>query len=132
MSEVIRDGKFVELSYKVTDRQSGHVLTRVEFPLELDLADLMLAGVEAAMPNDAPIERHRTELDRKLRRTRPTPGQRRRGPLPRPIVVFMDALGSGMDLKHVLMRLNTTGALATADALRAMEVALALGLVEHA
>ncbi len=33
MSEVIRDGKFVELTYKVTDRRSGHVLTRVEFPL---------------------------------------------------------------------------------------------------
>ncbi len=33
MSEAIRDGKFVELTYKVTDRKSGHVLTRVEFPL---------------------------------------------------------------------------------------------------
>lgn len=33
MSEVIRDGKFVELTYKVTDRKSGHVLTCVEFPL---------------------------------------------------------------------------------------------------
>ncbi|HTT39388.1 MAG TPA: hypothetical protein VMH32_17175 [Burkholderiales bacterium] len=33
MSEVIRGGKFVELAYKVTDRKSGHVLTRVEFPL---------------------------------------------------------------------------------------------------
>jgi FKBP-type peptidyl-prolyl cis-trans isomerase SlyD len=32
-SEVIRDGKFVELTYQVTDRKSGHVLTRVEFPL---------------------------------------------------------------------------------------------------
>jgi FKBP-type peptidyl-prolyl cis-trans isomerase SlyD len=32
-SEVIRDGKFVELTYKVTDRKSGHVITRVEFPL---------------------------------------------------------------------------------------------------
>ena len=31
--EVIRDGKFVELTYTVTDRKSGHVLTRVEFPL---------------------------------------------------------------------------------------------------
>ena len=29
----VRDGKFVELTYKVTDRRSGHVLTRVEFPL---------------------------------------------------------------------------------------------------
>ena len=33
MSETIRDGKFVELTYKVTDKKSGHVLTRVEFPL---------------------------------------------------------------------------------------------------
>jgi len=33
VSEAIRDGKFVELTYKVTDRKSGHVLTRVEFPL---------------------------------------------------------------------------------------------------
>jgi len=33
MSEAIRDGKFVELTYQVTDKKSGHVLTRVEFPL---------------------------------------------------------------------------------------------------
>jgi FKBP-type peptidyl-prolyl cis-trans isomerase SlyD len=32
-SETIRDGKFVELTYKVTDKKTGHVLTRVEFPL---------------------------------------------------------------------------------------------------
>jgi FKBP-type peptidyl-prolyl cis-trans isomerase SlyD len=29
----IRPGKLVELTYKVTDRKSGHVITRVEFPL---------------------------------------------------------------------------------------------------
>ena len=33
MTETIRDGKFVELTYKVTDKKSGHVLTKVEFPL---------------------------------------------------------------------------------------------------
>ena len=33
MSEVIQTGKFVELTYKVTDRKSGHVINRVEFPL---------------------------------------------------------------------------------------------------
>ena len=32
-SEVIRDGKFVELTYKVIDGKSGHVVTSVEFPL---------------------------------------------------------------------------------------------------
>jgi FKBP-type peptidyl-prolyl cis-trans isomerase SlyD len=33
MNETIHDGKFVELTYKVTDKKSGHVLTMVEFPL---------------------------------------------------------------------------------------------------
>ena len=33
MSETIQHGKFVELTYKVTDKNSGLVLTRVEFPL---------------------------------------------------------------------------------------------------
>ncbi|MBE7420281.1 MAG: peptidylprolyl isomerase [Ideonella sp.] len=33
MSEIIRAGKFVELTYQVADRKTGHVLTRVEFPL---------------------------------------------------------------------------------------------------
>ena len=33
MSETVHDDKFVELTYKVTDRKSGHVLTCVEFPL---------------------------------------------------------------------------------------------------
>lgn len=33
MSETIQDGKFVELTYKVTDSKTGHVLTSVEYPL---------------------------------------------------------------------------------------------------
>jgi len=33
MRETIQDGKFVELTYKVSDRKTGHVLTAVEFPL---------------------------------------------------------------------------------------------------
>jgi FKBP-type peptidyl-prolyl cis-trans isomerase SlyD len=33
MNQTIRDGKFVELTYQVTDRKTGHVLTCVEFPL---------------------------------------------------------------------------------------------------
>ncbi len=33
MRETIQDGKLVELTYKVTDKKSGHVLSAVEFPL---------------------------------------------------------------------------------------------------
>jgi FKBP-type peptidyl-prolyl cis-trans isomerase SlyD len=33
MSETIRDGTFVELTYQVIERKSGHVLSCIEFPL---------------------------------------------------------------------------------------------------
>lgn len=33
MSDAIQDGKFVELTYRVSDSKSGHVLSGVEFPL---------------------------------------------------------------------------------------------------
>ncbi len=33
MSDAIKDGKLVELTYNVIDKQSGNVLTGVEFPL---------------------------------------------------------------------------------------------------
>lgn len=33
MTETIHDGKYVELTYEVIDKNSGHVLTTVEFPL---------------------------------------------------------------------------------------------------
>lgn len=33
MTETIQSGKLVELTYEVTDRRSGHMLTCVEFPL---------------------------------------------------------------------------------------------------
>lgn len=33
MKDIIKDNKYVELSYKVTDQKTGHVLALVEFPL---------------------------------------------------------------------------------------------------
>lgn len=33
MKEIIKDNKYVELSYKITDQKTGHILTRVEFPI---------------------------------------------------------------------------------------------------
>lgn len=33
MNEIIENGKFVELTYEVTDKKTGQVLTKVEFPL---------------------------------------------------------------------------------------------------
>ena len=109
----------------------GQLPTRVEFPLELELADLMLAGLEVAQPSDAPVMMFENHLDKKLRRARRESSSRRRGTLPRAVVLFLDALGSGMALRQVMMRLGTTGSLPAADALRAMQIAIALGLVEE-
>ena len=33
MKEIIQDNKLVELTYKVVDKKSGHILSNVEFPL---------------------------------------------------------------------------------------------------
>jgi len=33
MTEIIKNGKYVELTYKVLDKKTGHTLTCVEFPL---------------------------------------------------------------------------------------------------
>ena len=33
MNDVIRDEKFVEIIYRVTDQKSGQILTSIEFPL---------------------------------------------------------------------------------------------------
>jgi hypothetical protein len=105
--------------------------TRVEFPLELELADLMLAGLEVAQPSDAPVMMFENHLEKKLRRGRREQSPKKRAALPRSVVLFLDALGGGMSLRQVMMRLGTTGAIGAADALRAMQVAIALGLVEE-
>ena len=68
MSEPIQDGKFVELTYKVSDRKSGHVLTGVEFPLgyvhghnEILAPSVHkeLAGKSAGDVIEVPIDGHR-------------------------------------------------------------------------
>ena len=63
--QVVSDGKFVELTYKVTDRKTGHVLTRVEFPLGYvhghneilaPSVHMALAGRAAGEVIDVPID----------------------------------------------------------------------------
>ena len=65
MSEIIQDGKFVELTYKVTDRKTGHVLTTVEFPLGYihghneilaPSVHMQLEGMSAGDVIDVPID----------------------------------------------------------------------------
>ena len=70
MSEIIRSGKFVELTYQVTDRKTGHVLTRVEFPLgyvhghnEIRRAELLTCAATAPSRAAVPIVDHVEHID---------------------------------------------------------------------
>ncbi len=51
MGEAVQDNKFVELTYKVTDKQTGQVLSTVEFPLGYVHGhnDILSAGVLDAL-----------------------------------------------------------------------------------
>src|SRR5258706_3976350 len=44
----------------------GHTAPHVEFPLDLELPALMLAGLETARPGDSILDEHRANLDRML------------------------------------------------------------------
>ncbi len=68
MNETIQDNKFVELTYKVTDRKSGHVLSTVKFPLGYvhghnevlaPSVDAELEGRSAGDVIEVPIDRNR-------------------------------------------------------------------------
>ena len=65
MSEAICDDKFVELTYKVTDTQSGQVLSAVEFPIAyvhgrnqllLEAVQEQLEGKRAGETIDVPVD----------------------------------------------------------------------------
>lgn len=120
---------------RLFERTSGRVIfyrgvrpTKLETALDLDLVPVMLAGIEVAFPGQTPIERHRANADRTLRRGgRPVD----RATVPRPILSLVEALGHGkMSLRHLTMRLSTSSVLAPPDALRALEVAIALDFIE--
>lgn len=106
--------------------------SRIEFPLELELPGLILAGTEVAYPNDAPIIHSRALLGARLRCTAlgldPSVGA-----LPIRVAALLRVIGGqGVELRHALARLATSGEMQPADSLRAMYVAIAMGLCEVA
>jgi FKBP-type peptidyl-prolyl cis-trans isomerase SlyD len=58
MSEIVEDDKYVELTFKVTDAKTGHVLSAVEFPLgyvhgrNQILAPMVLAELQGRTAGD--------------------------------------------------------------------------------
>ncbi len=104
------------------DRAAAHV----EFPLELDLPQLMVAGLEAEMPGNVPLDRYRGHLSRVLR-LRPPPPELAAVTWP-PSVSRLRALREAPLALRELLRLGAQSGAAATDLLRAVEVLTAAGV----
>ena len=109
----------------------GQTAPHVEFPLDLDLASLMLAGLEAAKPGDAPMEDHRHQLDR-IVVARPAQDDQVMlgGVIWPPVVARVQTLvRTPTTLREVLKAAARTVGLTAGDVLRGLEILHAAGLV---
>jgi serine/threonine-protein kinase len=111
----------------------GQTAPHVEFPLDLDLPTLMLAGLEAAKPGDAPMDEHRNHLDR-LVALRAAPSDDLATSLedvvwPALVSRVQSLLKQPTKLRDVLKGAARTGGLSAGDVLRCLEILYAAGLV---
>ncbi len=109
----------------------GHTAPHVEFPLDLELPALMLAGLETAKPGDTILGEYRAHLDRLLGPAVP------RDDLfsfegvtwPPPVLALSEIIRKPVTLREVLQAAARGGALSSGDVLRSLEILLAAGLL---
>ncbi|MBS2013913.1 MAG: protein kinase [Deltaproteobacteria bacterium] len=110
----------------------GQTAPHVEFPLDLELPGLMLAGLEAARPGDSPLEDRRHDLERTIG---PVTGGDEMFTLDGwvtwpPLVTRVQALvKSDTTLRDVLRAAARSGSLSAGDTLRGLSVLVAAGLL---
>ncbi len=109
----------------------GQVAPPVEFPLDLDLPALMLAGLEVAKPGESPLEAARNHLDRTLMKQASNDDLFTLDEVVwPPTVARVQALVKGpMTLRDVIKGARAAG-LESGDVLRAIEILVAAGLVK--
>jgi serine/threonine protein kinase len=101
----------------------------VEFPLDLDLVHLVLLGLEAASPGDAPMERYRGRLGERV-----TPGPADRQGLarvrwPEPAGTLLSAAPGPRKLAELVAEVSQKTQQPAAAVLRALDLLLAARLV---
>lgn len=106
----------------------GQDSPQVEFPLDLELPALMLAGLEAAKPGDTPLEEARPYLDRVL-----VPCEKPQDfegvVWPPQITSVHGFVRAPTNLRDVLRGAARSGNLTAGDVLRAIEILLAANFV---
>ena len=103
----------------------------VEFPLDLDLPGLMLAGLEAAKPGESPMETARNDLDRTLMAQ---PGSNDLFTMESvvwpPPVARVQALVKAPATLRDIIKTARAGGIDPGDVLRALEILLGAGLLK--
>jgi eukaryotic-like serine/threonine-protein kinase len=109
----------------------GQTQPVVEFPLELELAPLMMAGLEAAQPNDAPMHAFRGQLDAMIGPASTSTSRPRLRAMNWPVLVtkVLEAAAEPKPLRELLARVTHGGATTANDALRALQILLAANIV---
>jgi serine/threonine-protein kinase len=110
----------------------GQTAPHVEFPLDLDLPTLMIAGVEALYPTDSVLELHRGRLGRGIE-----PGKTPRKGLadvgwPPLVTHVLAAASTPMPLRELLKECAKVGTTGADDVLRSVEVLVAAKLLDWA
>jgi serine/threonine-protein kinase len=104
---------------------AGQTAPHVEFPLELDLPALLVAGMDAAQPGDAPLEGWRDRLDRTIAPAATLRPKLMAAAWPPIVKRLLDAADEPRPLREVLAVCAPGGGATASDALRVIEVLLA-------
>jgi serine/threonine protein kinase len=104
---------------------------RVDFRLDLDIPELMLAGLEESVPNSVIVERHRNEMETMFIPIRPPPHYAMSVAWPPSVLLLMGTLGAGRKLGDILATLKATRNMDSPEVLRAIEITVAGGLVRR-
>lgn len=104
---------------------------RVEFPLDLDLAPLMTAGLAAGISDEQIVHEHRNRMDDLLVGVEEIPDTLRLAAWPPEVLKIVGAAGDGRTQRDLLGALTAARLIDTASALRAIDVACAAGLLER-
>jgi len=81
--------------------------SRVDFRLDLDIPELMLAGLDEAATDNAMVQRHQDDLGRNFIPIRPAPAHAMSVAWPPTILLLMGALGSGRNLNDLLTAMKS-------------------------
>jgi serine/threonine protein kinase len=94
----------------------------VEFPLELDLPPLLLAGMEAALPGELPLESWRSRLDAAVAPSAGAPAKLAEASWPALARRVLEVVDAPKPLREVLATVTHAGAATASDVLRAVDV----------